>query len=216
MRTDNNAQLAEVRLTTASSSAQITLTEVKTDRDAEFAELFRAHAPMVSQLVLKVLGRPQDVADVVQDVFLSLHRAQESNQIFNSAAVRGWLATTAVRMATTKLRKRRLRQILSLDVGDLYDNLAGPGASSEEKALVKQIYRTLDRVSATERVAWALRYVEGETMEQVAQLCNCSMSTAKRRVNSAHEVLHTVFESGPAAEALGAYERRVQRNLEDS
>jgi RNA polymerase sigma-70 factor (ECF subfamily) len=38
-------------------------------------------------------------------------------------------------------------------------------------------------------VAWSVRHLEGETMERVAELCGCSLSTAKRRVQSAQDAL---------------------------
>ncbi|HET9958591.1 MAG TPA: hypothetical protein VFQ61_29050, partial [Polyangiaceae bacterium] len=36
----------------------------------EFDEVFRRYAPYVGALVLKLIGRPGDVDDVVQDVFI--------------------------------------------------------------------------------------------------------------------------------------------------
>jgi DNA-directed RNA polymerase specialized sigma24 family protein len=47
----------------------------------------------------------------------------------------------------------------------------------------------LDSLPAEARVAWSLRYIEGETMPRVAELCGCSLSTAKRRVGDAELAL---------------------------
>jgi len=40
----------------------------------EFDRVFRLHAPYVGALVLKLIGRPGYVDDVVQDVFIQAHR----------------------------------------------------------------------------------------------------------------------------------------------
>jgi RNA polymerase sigma-70 factor (ECF subfamily) len=43
-------------------------------------------------------------------------------------------------------------------------------------------------------VAWTLRHVEGESLEEVAVLCDCSLATAKRRIASAHEKIKQRLE----------------------
>jgi len=51
------------------------------------------------------------------------------------------------------------------------------------------VFSALDALPASDRVAYTLRHIEGETMERVAALCGCSLSTAKRRVASAERAL---------------------------
>jgi RNA polymerase sigma-70 factor (ECF subfamily) len=51
------------------------------------------------------------------------------------------------------------------------------------------VYQVLDGMRASWRVAWVLRYVEGEALEEVARLCDCSLATAKRRITAAHELV---------------------------
>jgi len=41
--------------------------------------------------------------------------------------------------------------------------------------MIAEVYRALDRVSAKERVAWVLRHVQGESLEDTALLCECSL-----------------------------------------
>jgi RNA polymerase sigma-70 factor, ECF subfamily len=44
-----------------------------------------------------------------------------------------------------------------------------------------------------QRIAWSLRYLEGEPLDAIAATCGCSLSTAKRRVGAAKEVIDEVF-----------------------
>jgi RNA polymerase sigma-70 factor (ECF subfamily) len=62
--------------------------------------------------------------------------------------------------------------------------------------LLARIYRTLDEIAPDSRVAWILRYVEGERLEDVADACGCSLATAKRRIASAQELLMEVLRDG--------------------
>ena len=80
------------------------------------------------------------------------------------------------------LWKRRVRAVLGMGTEPDYEQLAAEGASPDERALVACVYRLLDAQPVRERLAWTLRHIEGEPLERVAQLCNCSLATAKRRI----------------------------------
>src|SRR6185437_11293417 len=64
----------------------------------------------VARLVFRLLGREDEVDDVVQDVFVSLFGNLKN--IRRPEALRGWLATTTVRMARRRLRLRRIGFLL--------------------------------------------------------------------------------------------------------
>ncbi len=149
--------------------------------------MFREHAPHVARVALRLLGRQDEVDDVVQEVFLAAQLG--ASTIRDRSAVRSWLVTITVRKARSRLRLRWLRSALGRDEPVDYEDLTGPGADPEERALLAQIYAVLDRLPANHRLAWTLRVVEGEQLEAVATLCGCSLATAKRWIQSAHEVI---------------------------
>jgi RNA polymerase sigma-70 factor (ECF subfamily) len=47
----------------------------------------------------------------------------------------------------------------------------------------------LDELPAKERIAWVLRHLEGEQLEDVARIVGCSLATVKRRIAAAHETV---------------------------
>jgi len=150
--------------------------------------LFQQHARYVASVVLRVLGRDHEVDDVVQEVFLTAMTGLSA--VRSPLAVRGWLKTIAVRKACRHLRRRRLRTLLGFDRDSTsYEQVAAPGCSPEERALLARVYQELDRLPVAERVAWTLRYVEGEQIEALAELCGCSLATAKRRIAAAQATL---------------------------
>ena len=148
-------------------------------------DLVREHSEYVAGLAYRLLGRDAEVDDVVQDVFVALLRFHGSVREPN--AVRAWLGTTTVRFAQRRLRARsfRLRSLLGLDAPEP-NVLPTRGAGAEEHLALARVHRALHGVAAAARVAWLLRYVEQERMEEVARLCGCSLTTAKRRVEAAH------------------------------
>ena len=149
-------------------------------------ELFRDLAPYVAAVGLRLLGRRDEVEDLVQDVFLAAHRARRKLRVRHEA--RRWLTVVAVRYARRRLRFRALRGWLRFDDHEP-ENLVTPGATPEDNAFLAQVYALLDRQSIEERLAWTLRYVQGEKLAVVAELMGCSLATAKRRIASAQEAI---------------------------
>lgn len=149
-------------------------------------ELFRRYSPYVARIGYRLLGRNEEVDDLVQDVFLAAH--QGIGELRDADAMRGWLATVTVRTAHKRLRRRRIRALLHIDTDSSYEQVA-PDASPEQQAMLASIYRQLDAMPAKQRVPWTLHYVEGETLERVALLCSCSLATAKRRIKATQDAI---------------------------
>jgi RNA polymerase sigma-70 factor (ECF subfamily) len=134
------------------------------------------------------------VDDTVQEVFLAAVRGLSA--VRDPNAVKGWLARIAVRSARRRLRKRRLRSFFGLDEMNGSDAVTDRGASPEQKALLARVYVVLDTMPSNERIAWSLRYVEGEPLESVATLSGCSLATAKRRIAAAARTIEEAFADG--------------------
>lgn len=174
-----------LRLVGASQAGEVTFAP-PSPRDVDprdFDDVFRRYSPYVARVALRLLGNDGEVDDLVQDVFLEAHRGLSS--LREPGALGGWLARICVRRATRRLRRRRLLALLSLETVSERDLPFDVGASPEQRADVARIYRHLDRMPAVERVAWLLRHVEGESLDDMVGLCGCSKSTVQRRLRSA-------------------------------
>ena len=157
-----------------------------------FDDVFRAHAGFVARIALRVLGRPSEVDDLVQDVFLSV--LDRLGDLRDPAALRGWLAVITARLARRRLRARRWK--IWLGIGSDYDyaQLADGAASPDDRALLSELYRTLDRLPARQRLAWSLRRIEGLELAAVAQACDCSLATVKRWIAAAEATLRMAVD----------------------
>ena len=151
------------------------------------AVVYRRYAPYVAKVGMRILGRREEIEDFVQDVFVSVHRNLGS--LREPGAIKSWVTKLAVHEATRRLKRHRFRRWLGLtDMRD-YVDVADGDASPEQRTLLAHVFRALDALPAVDRVAWSLRYLEGDTMVNIASLCDCSLSTAKRRVASAELAL---------------------------
>ncbi len=140
-----------------------------------------------------MLGRDDaDVDDVVQEVFCTA--LPRLDRIRSEEAARPWLMTVTVRTVQRMLRRRKWRRML---LGEsALSELPAAGITAEQKALLARIYRILDQVQPASRVAWVLRHVEGERLDDVAIACGCSLATAKRRIAAVQELLMEVLRDG--------------------
>lgn len=145
--------------------------------------VFRDNFKYVASIGLRLLGSEDETDDLIQDVFVvaaeGLHRLREP------AALKGWLASITVRLALRRLRLRRfLRLFTSRNPEALYA-VASRAADPENHALLREVCLVLDELPAPLRVAWILRHMEDEPIDRVAMLCDCSLTTAKRRIAEA-------------------------------
>jgi len=150
-------------------------------------DVFRRHSRYVAAIGLRTLGRDGEVDDFVQDVFIEVHRRLDT--VRDSAAIKGWLATIAVRTAKRRLRRRRLRRWLSLDDDADYRELADDRATPEQQALLARVYEILDGLPVNHRLAWVLRNLAGHKLEDIASYCGCSVATVKRHITRAKRAI---------------------------
>lgn len=154
--------------------------------------IFERFAPYVARIGLRLLGRESDVDDLIQEVFMAAFR--QKHQVRSPLAFKSWLAIIAVRAARRQLRRRRLRVFVGIDTMAPSLELRDTGMSPERQALLSRVYAVFDQLSVEQRLAWTLRYVEGEKLEQVAEQCGCSLATAKRRIASAHAQIQSEMD----------------------
>jgi RNA polymerase sigma-70 factor (ECF subfamily) len=148
--------------------------------------LYRRHVSHVFGIAARLLKSRVDAEDVVQDTFAIV--LEQLASLRDASAVRGWLVQITISQVRRRFRRRRLRRLLGLDTDvdrNTLESVAAPGADPEVRAELACLDRALERLPTEQRIAWMLRYVEGETLEAVAHACNCSLATAKRRLAAA-------------------------------
>ncbi|MEO8902662.1 MAG: sigma-70 family RNA polymerase sigma factor [Polyangiaceae bacterium] len=158
-----------------------------------FEALYRRHAGFALNLAVRIQGTAHDAEDIVHDAFLKANECLA--ELRDGAAFRGWLGSIVVRLVRTRLRRRRLLNSLGLASPEPIelDAIASPNADPESRVLLAQVYSLLQTLPADDRIAWTLRYVDHHRLEAVAELVNCSLATAKRRISRAQRYLTDRF-----------------------
>lgn len=155
-----------------------------------FEALYRRHSSYALALAVRVQGNTSDAEDVVHDAFLRAH--DRLDHLRADSSFRPWLSSVVVSLVRTRMRRRRMLGVLGLSTSEPIDldALVTPEAGPEVRAQLAQVYTVLRSVSVDQRICWTLRFVEGRKLEDVAEMADCSLATAKRRIAAVqHQIL---------------------------
>jgi RNA polymerase sigma-70 factor (ECF subfamily) len=146
--------------------------------------LFDRHSPHVRRVLVRVLGVDPEIPDLLHDVFVVA--LDSIDRLEKTTSVRAWLTAIAVHSARALIRKRARRRLIALLLPQVAARSVPP-PSAELSESVRATYRVLDRLSADERIPFALRFIDGMELTEVAKACGVSLATAKRRLARAQE-----------------------------
>jgi RNA polymerase sigma-70 factor (ECF subfamily) len=158
------------------------------------AGLYREHAQRVAAWASRLGGprRGADLEDVVQEVFLRVHRALPGFR--GEAEVTTWLYRITENVVRARMRKERLRKFFGFD-GTSYEEKSAevpsprptPEGDLEHRERAKMLYDALDNVPATYRNSFILFEIEGLPGEEVARLVGVKLPTLWVRLSRARE-----------------------------
>ena len=171
-------------------------------------ELFRCHAPFVARFLVRLGVQPQDVDDLVQEVFVVAHR--HGGYVAGPARPTTWLASIAVGVTSAQRRTRRRRpEHLTNEAGLRH---AAPGANPAEAAETAQALRrvqtAIDAIDPERRAVFILFELEGESCDQIASGLGIPLGTVHSRLHTARR------EFTAAMDRLRAAERHPRRMLQ--
>jgi RNA polymerase sigma-70 factor (ECF subfamily) len=154
------------------------------------ATLFDRYGDDVERVLYRILGPDSEIQDLLQDVFVAA--LGSLGKLRDPDALRGWLTGIAVRKARKCILKRqRWRFIQLLPAGELPEREAHSPSPEVSEAL-RCTYAVLGNMPADERVAFALRHVDGMELTAVAEACGVSLATVKRRLARAQQTFTTL------------------------
>lgn len=163
------------------------------------AALYDRHADHVHRVLYRILGFHPDLEDLHHDVFV---RALGSLRTLDDpAALKGWLTAIAVHVARSAITRRRRRSWLWFLPSEELPEVEASTASGEVLDALRATYAALGALPADERIAFALRFIDGMELTEVAAACGTSLATIKRRLARASARFEAEARNHPALEA---------------
>lgn len=145
--------------------------------------LYRRFARDVARWGWQLLGSDRDLDDLVQDTFILAFR--KLDEVKEPERLRSWLASIASNLSRKRYRLSSRRLAVVTELGRSAPTAEDPRRLCELEAL----YEQLSRMDPTLREPWVLRRLCDEDLTVVAEACNVSLATVKRRIAEADEWL---------------------------
>jgi RNA polymerase sigma-70 factor (ECF subfamily) len=146
----------------------------------------------VSKMIWRLLGPDAAHEDLINDVFVKLLLGIK--RVKDGASLRAWVLSVTVNTVRSELRKRAVRRRFSFG-GEAPEPLGSDDHDARD--LLSRAFAVLERLPVKERIAFCLRYVDGHHLVEVAELCDCSLATAKRRIRSAEQRFSKMAKRDP-------------------
>lgn len=172
------------------------LARLQAREEGALAVLFERYGAHVQRVLVRTLGVDAELADLVQEVFLqvlqSVHKVEDADRL------QAWITSVAVFTARGWIRARQRRRWLSFFEMPSHAEPAAPHADDATREAARSTYRVLDRLSADLRLPFALRYIDGMELTEVAAACEVSLATIKRRLAKAEALFVRLAQREPA------------------
>ncbi len=172
-----------------------------------FRELFRKHRADVARLVFRMLGPRADVEDLVQEVFLQVHRSL--GDFKGQSKFSTWLHRVTVNVVLMCRRAARSRPVFAGDVSDAEpDRGLLPDEDASRHRRLDAFRRVLDRLPEKKRTVFILHEIEGLPPAEIAVIVDAPVLTVRTRLFYARREICDLMRDEPSladlASKLGA------------
>jgi RNA polymerase sigma-70 factor (ECF subfamily) len=174
-------------MTVALAVPDILVARAKAGDEEALEALYRAFETPVYNLARRILRRPEDAEDVLQETFLEVLRSIKRYR--GDGPLWGWVRRIASSKALMRIRREQLRATDEL----MEDAGAHPPAAVGTRI---DLERAFERLSQTSRAVVWLHDVEGYTHEEIAEMMDRSVSFSKSQLARAHSRLRGILAAG--------------------
>ena len=160
-----------------------------------FNELVRKYQKPVYQIARRLLGSHEEAQDLSQEVFIKAYRGLAGFR--SEAGFFTWLYRITVNSALNVLRKKKLRQILSLEhIGfSIASREPAPDQQMTNEETLNAITRAIDRLPKQQKIVFTLRHDQKMAHKEIAEILNRDIGTVKANYHHAIRKLKKAVKS---------------------
>ncbi len=152
---------------------------LKAGDEKAFEELVATYQERVYRVAWRVVRDDETAEDVAQEafvrVFRHVHRFEERSSLYT------WIYRITVNIALNRLRRDKFRQMVPL--GDLQWEDRSPESDPSHAAMSEELSHRVDAAVKAlpdkQRAVFTLRFFEGMSHKEIAEVVGCSEGTSK-------------------------------------
>ena len=159
------------------------------DPDA-FRLLYEKYGDKVFASAYRIVGEYHAAADLVQEIFVKIHGELRSFKFESKFST--WLFRVTVNHALN--RSSEVTRHARIHEKIVRDGKGDPGGTKEGRPVDDEVQRAILELSPKLRTVISLRYLEGLSYEEIAEILEISIGTVKSRLFLAHETLRPMLK----------------------
>ena len=165
-----------------------------------YTALYQRYADRVYGRLTQLVGPSGDREDLLQQVFLQLHRALPRFRADSTIGTFIYSITAHVALDHLRRRRRRPQDFTAAELDELLDVHPSPEDRARRRAELGQVLALLERVKPTKRIAFALVVIAEVSTDEAAVLLGASADAIKQRVQQTRRELLAMLERAERAE----------------
>ena len=160
------------------------------DRES-FSTLVERHQDAVFNLAHRMTGHAADADDLAQEAFIRAYR--KLHQYQSAYPFRNWVLGICANLTRNSFRQRGRRQAAEMSHLQLVD-LQSPGRNAGPRQIALE--QALMGLPEATRVPLVLKYMEGLSLEDIAQTLSLGLSAVKMRLARGRDALLAQLAGG--------------------
>ena len=166
--------------------------------ESAFEQLYRAHAPRVFALCLRMSGSRQRAAELTQDAFVHVWERLASWR--GESALSSWIYRLTVNLVLSNVRteqRRQKREVSEESTPDMDHGTSDRGADARVVGVVKpaSVHEAIDLERAIAalpngaRTVFVLHDIEGYQHDEIAKMTGTAEGTCRAQLHRARKLL---------------------------
>jgi RNA polymerase sigma-70 factor (ECF subfamily) len=163
-----------------------------------FRTLFDRHRADVARLVYRMVGPRAELEDLLQEVFVQVHRSLK--EFRGESRFSTWLHRVTVNVVLMHRRAARSRPVLAeeLPAGSVEDVASThPDDEADRRSRIAAFFALLEGISEKKRIVFVLHDLEGMAPSEIATIVDAPVLTVRTRLFYARRELEEQMRAHP-------------------
>lgn len=160
---------------------------------ATFNRIMEHYQKPIYYFIFRMTGNATDAEDLTQDTFVKAYLERENFR--GDSAINTWIYRIAANLTKNHLRWHSIRRYATLDtVLQFFTGDSGEDSGEDREILEKRLLHYVRQLPARQRSVFILKYYDGLTHEEIADILEISLSASKTNFHYAVKTLKEIVD----------------------
>ncbi len=149
-----------------------------------FDEFYFSHYSEIFRYCQRLIQSREDAEDLTETAFIKAYYHFDPHRNASFRTFIFLIATNLCKDFRKSIQFKLRRQKVSIDEPTVQESVQAHDCAAEDQEIIWAIHHCLDRLPLEEQICIRLYYVEGFTLEEIAEIIGKSANTVKNRLKA--------------------------------